>query len=104
MLRTLAKTPEAAQALVEELEAARGQDRRYDAALDQALALFRRPEEAQARALTERLALLIQAAELMRMESPAAEGFLATRIAGDWGRTAGTLPQGVDASRLAALI
>jgi putative acyl-CoA dehydrogenase len=102
VLRSLARAPEAGESLAAELSAHRGEDRRFDAALDDALA---RPQEAQARVLTERLALLIQAAELMRAGDPAAaEGFLATRLAGDRGFTAGTLPEGLDAARIAALI
>ena len=104
VLRTLGRAPEAAEALKAELGARRGEDPRYDAALAQAAAALERPAEAQARWLVERLALLIQAAELMRRGDPAAEPFLATRLAGDWGRTAGTLPEGTDAAALAARI
>ncbi|MGM0586657.1 MAG: acyl-CoA dehydrogenase family protein, partial [Pseudomonadota bacterium] len=105
VLRSLAKAPEGAEALAAELSARRGEDRRFDAALEDALARLARPQEAQARMLTERLALLLQASELMRGGEPAAaEGFLATRLAGEWGRTAGTLPEGTDAARIAELI
>ncbi len=104
VLRTLGRVPEAGEALAAELSARRGEDRRFDAALDAAHAMLARPEEARARELVERLALLLQAAELMRTGSPAAGAFLATRIGGDWGRTAGTLPEGVDAAALAEMI
>ncbi|MFO7854817.1 MAG: acyl-CoA dehydrogenase family protein [Paracoccaceae bacterium] len=104
VLRTLAKAPEAGEALAAELSLRRGEDARYDAALDAALALAHRPAEARARELTERLALLLQASELMRTGSPAAGDFLATRLGGDWGRTAGTLPEGTDAAALAEMI
>ncbi|HKK34888.1 MAG TPA: acyl-CoA dehydrogenase family protein [Paracoccaceae bacterium] len=104
VLRTLAKAPEAGEALAAELSRRRGEDAGYDAALDAALALAHRPTEARARELTERLALLLQASELMRTGSPAAGAFLATRLGGDWGRTAGTLPEGTDAAALADMI
>ncbi|MEE3099115.1 MAG: acyl-CoA dehydrogenase family protein, partial [Pseudomonadota bacterium] len=104
VLRTLGREPLAAEALTAELGAARGSDRRFDRALDAALDALARPEEAQARALVERLALLAQAAELMRAgPHVAADAFLATRLDGDWGRTPGTLPRGTDAAALAAL-
>ncbi|MDF2231662.1 acyl-CoA dehydrogenase family protein [Albimonas sp. CAU 1670] len=104
VLRTLGRAPEAAQALTAELSARRGEDARYDAALAAAAAGLEKPSEGQARWLVERLALLLQASELMRTGDPAAEPFLATRLAGDWGRTAGTLPEGTDAGALAARI
>ena len=104
VLRTLGRAPEAAEALKAELTARRGEDSRYDAALTEVAAALERPSEAKARWLVERLALLIQASELMAMGDPAAEAFLATRLAGNWGRTAGTLPEGIDAGALAARI
>ena len=105
VLRTLGRAPEAVEALAAELMARKGEDPRYDRALAHAYEALSRPEEGQARMLVERLALLLQASELMRAgPSEVAEGFLATRVAGDWGRSAGTLPRGVDAARIAAMI
>lgn len=105
VLRTLAREPRAAEALAADLATARGADRRFDLALDAATSEIVRPEESQARALVERLALLVQAAELMRTgPTLAADAFIATRLAGDWGRTPGTLPRGTDAAALAAMI
>jgi putative acyl-CoA dehydrogenase len=105
VLRSLAKAPAAGEALAAELSARRGEDRRYDAALDDALDRLGRPQEAQARMLCERLSLLLQASELLqRGDQAVADAFLATRLAGDWGRTAGSLPEGTDAARIAELI
>jgi putative acyl-CoA dehydrogenase len=55
--------------------------------------LQREISEDSARRFTERLALALQASLLIRF-SPAAvsDAFCATRLAGDWGRTFGTLP------------
>ncbi|MEM8742437.1 MAG: acyl-CoA dehydrogenase family protein [Pseudomonadota bacterium] len=65
ILRSLARSPESAAALRNLLAAARGRDPRYDAALAGAEAMLAAPAEHMARALTERLALLVQAALLL---------------------------------------
>ncbi|MDN2657527.1 acyl-CoA dehydrogenase family protein [Cobetia sp. 14N.309.X.WAT.E.A4] len=85
VLRTLARHPDAGEALLSELRDARGQSPRYDAAL----AIFERgnllhhAEEARARQLVQSLAVLWQAALLIH-HAPAdvAEAFCATRLAG----------------------
>jgi putative acyl-CoA dehydrogenase len=57
VLRTLSRVPEAVAALRQELEAARGSDRRYDAALTAHHTRWDRlPDEAEARWFTESLA------------------------------------------------
>jgi putative acyl-CoA dehydrogenase len=57
--------------------------------------------EAEARRVTERLALVLQAALLVRHASPAvADAFCATRLDGDWGLSFGTLPGRVDAEAI----
>ncbi|MAS42153.1 MAG: DNA alkylation response protein [Rhodobacteraceae bacterium] len=105
VLRTLAREPRATAALEADLSAARGADRRFDLAMDAAMSALARPKEAQARVLVERLALLAQAAELMRTGPDlVADAFIATRLGGDWGRTPGTLPRGTDAAALVAMI
>ena len=83
VLRTLAKDPDAADALAAALEAGRGSDARYDAALE---AHRRRwsglPDEADARAWTEGAALLLTAATLLdRAPVAVAEGYVAARLA-----------------------
>ena len=61
--------------------------------------------DAEARQFTERLALLLQASLLLRHgDQHAASAFIRTRLDGDWGRTYGTLPEGIDAARLVAMI
>jgi len=107
VLRTVQRLPQAMEALQVELGLAKGADRRYDAALDAAQRLFGRGiEEQEARLAVETLALLLQASLLLRTGSaPVAEAFIRTRLSGEWGRTAGTLPIGAsDAAAIAAMI
>src|SRR5207253_8511313 len=101
VLRALSKEPPAAQALLDELRASRGADRRLDAHLDAAEELLAHPEESQARRLVEALALALQGS-LLAGHSPAAvsDAFCASRLLGDWGRAFGTLPRGVDLQAL----
>ncbi|RDC74440.1 DNA alkylation response protein [Rhodovulum sp. 12E13] len=92
-LRTLAREPEAAEALAVELDAARGLNAAYDTALcasrDRWPSL---PDEAEARAFAERTGALLTAAVLLRSGPPAvAEGYAATRLGqGGRGLTPGT--------------
>ena len=102
VLRALAKEPPAVEALLAQLNEARGGDRRLDAHVDATQALLAHAEESQARRLVEALALALQGSLLVLHGPPAvADAFCASRLAGDWGRTLGTLPRGVD---LAALV
>ncbi len=97
VLRALAKEPPAVEALFAELREARGADRRLDAHVDATEALLARAEEGQARRLVEALALALQGTLLVLHGPPeVADAFCASRLAGDWGRTLGTLPRGVD--------
>lgn len=98
-LRAMARAPEAVHAFFAELDRAAGCDARYD----DALALLRKQVgesddlEYRARALVERMALLLQASLLLRFGHPAvADAFVASRVARDWGVAYGTLPPGVD--------
>lgn len=53
--------------------------------------------EQSARRIAERLAIGLQASLLIRFSPPAvADAFCASRLAGDWGRTFGTLPASAD--------
>ncbi|MEL6235838.1 MAG: acyl-CoA dehydrogenase family protein [Pseudomonadota bacterium] len=65
ILRSLARSPDSAEALRGLLASAHGRDARYDAALAGVEAMLAAPAEHMARALTERLALLVQAALLL---------------------------------------
>ena len=100
VLRAFARGPQCRDALADEWQAARGQQAAFDAALDATLALLQRPQqdgdEFAARHLAERIALLTQASLLIRhAPEPVAAGFCATRLAGGWRGTLGTvaLPQ-----------
>ncbi len=93
ILRTLARDPEAGAQLNARLDAARGLDSRFDAALaqhrDRWPAL---PPEAEARWFAESLAQLLTAAVLIE-RSPVAEHYLATRLGGPRGQIAGAMAQ-----------
>jgi len=107
VLRVLGREPAAVAAVSDEISAALGADRRLDAAWSGLQARLHRvagsePEVAQleARALTESLALVLQAALLVR-HAPAAvaDAFCASRLEGAHS-SYGTLPAGVDVAAL----
>jgi putative acyl-CoA dehydrogenase len=110
VLRALAREPEAADALMQELDLGQGREPRLDAYLaevksrlaSQAKQSARNGEgEGQARLLTEQLALALQATLLVRHGSPAlAEGFVRSRLSGDHGYAFGTLPANVEADAI----
>ena len=104
VLRSLEREPGSLAALLDECAAARGADRRYDAAL--AALEGELPEltrhEGQARLLVERLALMLQGSLLLRYASrDVANAFAATRLDGRWSGHFGSLPAGIDAAALA---
>jgi putative acyl-CoA dehydrogenase len=107
VLRVLARQPEALAAYLDELAPARAAEPRLEraaAALERELAAAADPVglQAGARRLVERLAVLLQAALLVRHGHPAvADAFCASRVAGDRGAAFGTLPPGLD---LAAIV
>jgi putative acyl-CoA dehydrogenase len=103
VLRALSREPQIVPVLEAELATVAGQDARYDAAL-QALReqLAATPAEAQARRVTERLALLLQASVLLRAQSPLAPAFVASRLGGEHGMAFGTLPDDVDVHAIMA--
>lgn len=97
LLRALRKG-DAGAALAAELAPARGAHAALDRLAD---ALPQRIEQLQgeieARRLAEDVALAVQAALLVQHAPPAvASAFCATRIAGDWGRSFGSLPASCD--------
>ena len=104
VLRALGRVPAVREALIEELRAVRGASRAYDAYTAALADDLARPDlaEAQARELTERIALALQAALLLNgSRSDIAEAFCASRLASaTWGRTFGTLPVGIDVAPL----
>lgn len=105
VLRAMGREPSCVAAVLEELNASRGGDPRYDAfvaALEDRFArVGREPvHPREARQLCERLGLALQAAVLVRHGEPAvADAFCAGRLEGE-GRCYGTLPAGVDIDAL----
>jgi putative acyl-CoA dehydrogenase len=102
ILRTLAREPEAGAMLAAELDAARGADRAFDAALaDHRTRWPGPPPEAEARAFAESLATLLTAAVLLR-QAPAAvaDAYCGARLAQGRARIAGSAPAGDTAAIL----
>ena len=103
VLRTLRREPDSATAFLDEVAVAGGADRRLDEAVTGLKALLAEPDEAQARRVAERMALVLQGALLVRHAPPAvADAFCASRLGGDHGGTFGTLPRGVDTEAIVA--
>ena len=99
VLRALSREPACAQALQATLAraAARHPLLEHEAArLGAGLAGGGEGVEAQARALVERLALVLQGAVLLEAGSPLAEAFLRSRLGGEHGQALGTLPVDID--------
>jgi putative acyl-CoA dehydrogenase len=103
VLRAIARDPAVLDAYWDEVGVARGADPRLDASID-ALQSDRadlEQLESRARGLVERLALVFQAALLVRhAPAPVADAFCASRLAGTSGRAFGVLPAGVDANAI----
>jgi putative acyl-CoA dehydrogenase len=99
VLRAMAKSPESVHAFMDEVGTAAGADARLDAYvadLKRELADLESIEY-RARRVVERMALALQGSLLVRNSPPAvADAFCASRLAGDHGRSYGTLPPGVD--------
>jgi len=104
VLRAATREPRALEAYFADVGAARGGDKRLDVAIDRLRSELADLGEAEyrARAIVERMALVFQAALVVRHSPPfVADAFCATRIAGEWGRAFGTLPRGCDAKAIA---
>ncbi len=102
VLRALRRMPESSVAFLDELKRSRGMHPAFDAYVEKLEAwLGRMPDEAQARLLSQRLALALQGALLLRDGHPVgAEGFIRTRLADDWLGAYGCLPPEIDAPAL----
>jgi putative acyl-CoA dehydrogenase len=99
VLRALARSPRSLEVFFDELELARGGDRRLDAHLDGLRAEFSDLQniEPRARRVVEKMALGLQGSLLVRHAPPAvADAFCAARLAGDAGLEYGTLPASTD--------
>ncbi|MGR3494293.1 acyl-CoA dehydrogenase family protein [Citreimonas sp.] len=93
ILRTLARVPEAGEALRAELAKARGENRHYDAALAGFAARWPGlPPEAEARWFCEQAATLLTASVLLRRAPVAlSDAYSATRLGGEGGRISGAM-------------
>jgi putative acyl-CoA dehydrogenase len=112
VLRALAKEPGALEALVKEMRLAIGAEKRLDAFIADVEASLRKhvkqtaeggsyESEREARRLTEKAAIALQASLLVRHgPGKIADAFCATRLSGDGGHTFGTLPSGLDLLRV----
>jgi len=100
LLRALRREPASVAALIAELRTATGFDRVYDSECATLEALLQQPDfpEAAARWLTERLALALQAAVLIRGgNTMVAAAFCASRLAPDRGGACfGAMPLSID--------
>ncbi|MDQ3155562.1 MAG: acyl-CoA dehydrogenase family protein [Actinomycetota bacterium] len=104
VLRALTREPESLEAWLTEVGAVRGEDARLDTAVNEVLTELAdlSDVELRARRIAGRMAMCLQAALLLKDGDPAvADAFCASRLAGDWGGTFGTLPHGLD---LAAIV
>jgi putative acyl-CoA dehydrogenase len=103
VLRALGTGSASLAAVTAELDAARGADARYDAALKRLAAELGDPEQLplRARRIAGQLALCLQASLLLQSAPTAvADAFCATRLGGDWGAVLGTLPPGTPVAQL----
>lgn len=99
VLRALSREPEALDAWLLEVGQARGEDPRFDRALEAVLLLLGDSDslEISARRLAGQMATCQQASLLLRFApQQVADAFCSTRLGGDYNGTLGTLPQGTD--------
>ncbi|MGH6896355.1 MAG: isovaleryl-CoA dehydrogenase [Geminicoccaceae bacterium] len=105
VLRALTREPDSLEAVLAELQSARGADLRLDARLvrlSNALA-DQSNFEHRARQLVEQLALALQASILVRHAPTAvADAFCASRLSDSPGRQFGVLPSGLDLAAICA--
>jgi putative acyl-CoA dehydrogenase len=103
VLRVMVHGPEPLEAYFAEVAEGAGADSRLDAAAAELRDQLGDLEaiESRARQVVERLALVLQGSLAVRFADPAvADAFCASRLAGDWGRSFGTLPAGTDFARI----
>ncbi|HSJ34510.1 MAG TPA: acyl-CoA dehydrogenase family protein [Acidimicrobiia bacterium] len=106
VMRVAAKEPQAVEALRSELTRQASEDSRLADFVSHTFDLLASPDdpEAQARRITERLAIAVQAALLIeRADAAVAEAFLASRVEGDHGSLFGSQPPGPDVPRIASM-
>jgi putative acyl-CoA dehydrogenase len=103
VMRAATRNGESLVALFGELDAARGGDARLDAFVQDLRRDLADPAEREpvARRLTERIALALQGALLVRhAPNEVADAFCASRLQGDAGACFGTLPAGTAFARI----
>jgi putative acyl-CoA dehydrogenase len=103
VLRALGSGSASLAAVTAELDAARGADAHYDAAVKRLATELGDPDQLplRARRIAGQLALCLQAALLLQ-HAPAAvaDAFCASRLGGDWEAVLGTLPPGTPVTQL----
>jgi putative acyl-CoA dehydrogenase len=103
VMRAARRNGDSLAALFDELDAARGGDARLDAFVESLRRDLADPAEREpvARRLTERIALALQGALLVRhAPTEIADAFCASRLQDDWGACFGTLPAGTAFARI----
>ena len=103
LLRAAAKEPESVDALLAEIDLARGGDDRLDAAAERLRDELADAEELEhrARRIVELAALCLQGSLLVRhAPTEVADAFCATRLGSEGGRAYGTLPRGIDCAAI----
>jgi putative acyl-CoA dehydrogenase len=103
LLRAAAKEPESVEALLVEIDRARGGDTRLDSAADTLREELGDPGDVEyrARRIVELAALCLQGSLLVRhAPNEVADAFCATRLGAEGGRAYGTLPTGVDCAAI----
>jgi len=102
VLRALAREAGVWDAFCAEVGTARGADARFDAAFKELQDELSSVDEAGARRFVERMAVLLQGSLMLRYApTENSDAFVASRLAGDWGRTFGTLPRGLEIEKIA---
>ncbi len=104
VLRALSRDAGTREAVAIELASARGRDTTYDVCVERLQIDLPAVSEAGARLLVERLALALQAALLLRTDSPAAALFVRSRLGDAHGLAFGTLPDDADVGPLLARV
>ncbi len=103
VLRAMRKEPGVLEAYFAETARAAGGNAHLDASAARLERRLREAEiaEAQARDLVEQMALVLSAAIVVQQSPPAvADAFCRSRLGGEWGRSFGTLPAGVDVAAI----
>ncbi len=83
VLRAMARHPGAADVLLSELKLAGGANRYFDQALSRLTSAFRQAQEADARRISERVAVLLEASLMLRHAPPADADLFCTSRLGD---------------------